>query len=42
MSLAWRVAVLLCLIGIGAVLWVASYSGPPQPCVMGQKADKCK
>lgn len=42
MSLPWRVAVLLCIFAIGGVLWVASYSGPPQPCTIGQKSDKCE
>lgn len=42
MSLPFRVAVLVSLIGLGFILWSASYSRPPQPCAMGEKADKCE
>ena len=42
MPTPFRILVLLCVFGIGAALWVACEPRKPQPCLMGQKADKCE
>ena len=43
MNMSFRVAVVLTIVGLGMILWGASYSKPPaQPCAVGAKSDKCE